>query len=50
MTLGRALVEVVGRLLLAHMFLISGFSKIGGFANLFYIRGIQEKFHCCVLT
>lgn len=32
MTMGRALAEVVGRLLLGHMFLISGFSKVGGYA------------------
>lgn len=33
MTLGRALVDVLGRLLLAHIFLISGFDKIGGYAD-----------------
>jgi putative oxidoreductase len=33
MTMGHALADVVGRLLLAHMFLISGFNKISGFAD-----------------
>lgn len=32
MELGRALVELSGRVLLGHMFLISGFNKLGGYA------------------